>query len=378
MWGFGTLTPFAAWAATGRPLDAGHALVLLGFCPLFAGLYPLTQLYQMEEDRRRGDRTLALLLGLRASLGVAIACIVLAFALFGWAAALLGVGAWPLVVPLATWLAVLGAWYGRREALSPAGHQRGMYRALAAWAVADVGAWPWLSFLLDGRAPAARKASRGPRLWASSAPLYSAPSISSCCGPSRRIPGPGTRSAAAARGGICRSGGCSVPSSRGSGAWLRRDRRCSGAARWWRCCSARWPSSSLPVSRGWASRSRSKRESPTPSSSRCSPSSRSPGRASARGGRCAPLVRSPAGRRGMAPDARARVVGVVRRSVGGRAGGHRFRPSRYHARRGRRRCHALRVHRALHLGPVHAPGPAPLVPSHGPTHVGGAPRRCRG
>src|SRR5213078_556271 len=74
MWGFGTLTPFAAWAATGRPLDAGHALVLLGFCPLFAGLYPLTQLYQMEEDRRRGDRTLALLLGLRASLGVAIAC----------------------------------------------------------------------------------------------------------------------------------------------------------------------------------------------------------------------------------------------------------------------------------------------------------------
>src|SRR5205814_1715497 len=197
MWGFGTLTPFAAWAATGRPLDAGHALVLLGFCPLFAGLYPLTQLYQMEEDRRRGDRTLALLLGLRASLGVAIACTVLAFALFGWAAALLRVGAWPLVVPLATWLAVLGAWYGRREARS---------RRSPSWERA----WPWLSFLLDGRAPAARKASRGPRLWASSAPLYSAPSISSCCGPSRRIPGPGTRSAAAARGGICRSGGCSV------------------------------------------------------------------------------------------------------------------------------------------------------------------------
>src|SRR5213595_4317428 len=55
MWGFGTLTPFAAWAATGRPLDLAHGLVLLGFCPLFAGLYPLTQLYQMEEDRRRGD-----------------------------------------------------------------------------------------------------------------------------------------------------------------------------------------------------------------------------------------------------------------------------------------------------------------------------------
>jgi len=85
MWGFGTLTPFAAWAATGRPLDLAHGLVLLGFCPLFAGLYPLTQLYQMEEDRRRGDRTLALMLGMRASLAVAIACTVLAFALWSFA-----------------------------------------------------------------------------------------------------------------------------------------------------------------------------------------------------------------------------------------------------------------------------------------------------
>jgi 4-hydroxybenzoate polyprenyltransferase len=138
MWGFGTLTPFAAWAATGRPLDLGHGLVLLGFCPLFAGLYPLTQLYQMEEDRRRGDRTLALLLGTRASLAVAIACTLLAFALFAWAAALLWVRAWLLVVPLLLWLAVLVPWYQRRAALSPAAQQRGMYQALGVWAITDI------------------------------------------------------------------------------------------------------------------------------------------------------------------------------------------------------------------------------------------------
>ena len=138
MWGFGTLTPFAAWAATGRPLDVPHALVLLGFCPLFAGLYPLTQLYQMEEDRRRGDRTLALMLGMRASLAVAIASTVLAFALFAWAAALLWVRAWLLVVPLILWLAVLLPWYRRRDALSAAAQQRGMYHALGAWAVTDL------------------------------------------------------------------------------------------------------------------------------------------------------------------------------------------------------------------------------------------------
>ena len=138
MWGFGTLTPFAAWAATGRPLDLPHALVLLRFCPLFAGLYPLTQLYQMEEDRRRGDRTLALMLGMRASLAVAIASTVLAFALFAWAAALLWVRAWLLVVPLILWLAVLVPWYRRRDALSAAAQQRGMYHALGAWAVTDL------------------------------------------------------------------------------------------------------------------------------------------------------------------------------------------------------------------------------------------------
>ena len=138
MWGFGTLTPFAAWAATGRPLDAGHALVLLAFCPLFAGLYPLTQLYQLEEDRRRGDRTLALLLGLRTSLIVAIGCTVLAFALFAWAAVVLRVTAWWLLVPLVAWLAVLVPWYRQREALPPAAQQRGMYHALAAWGLTDL------------------------------------------------------------------------------------------------------------------------------------------------------------------------------------------------------------------------------------------------
>ena len=138
MWGFGTLTPYAAWAATGRPLDLGHALVLLAFCPLFAGLYPLTQLYQLEEDRRRGDRTLALIVGTRTSLVVALACTVLAFGLLGWAAVLVRVPAFLLLVPLAAWLAVLLPWLARHASWAPAQHQRGMYRALGAWALTDV------------------------------------------------------------------------------------------------------------------------------------------------------------------------------------------------------------------------------------------------
>jgi len=140
MWGFGTLTPFATWAATGRPLDLGHALILLAFCPLFAGLYPLTQLYQVDEDRRRGDRTLALLLGTRTSLAVAIACVLAAFVLLAWAATRLEVGRWSglLAVPFVAWLGVLAPWYARYAAWTATEHQRAMYRALTAWAVTDL------------------------------------------------------------------------------------------------------------------------------------------------------------------------------------------------------------------------------------------------
>jgi 4-hydroxybenzoate polyprenyltransferase len=141
MWGFGTFTPYAGWAASGRPLDLVHGLVLLGFCPLFASLYPLTQIYQFEEDRRRGDRTLALILGMRASLLVAIVAALVSFALFAAAALRRGVEAWQwtgLAVALAGWLSVLVPWYRRRDAMVSAEHQRGFYAALTAWAVTDV------------------------------------------------------------------------------------------------------------------------------------------------------------------------------------------------------------------------------------------------
>jgi 4-hydroxybenzoate polyprenyltransferase len=138
MWGFGTLTPYAAWAATGRPLDLGHGLVLLAFCPLFAGLYPLTQLYQFDEDRRRGDRTLALILGMRASLIVALVCTLLAFGTLAMATIVLTAdGRW-LIAPLVLWLAVLLPWLSRHDRWSASQHQSGMYRALAAWAVTDL------------------------------------------------------------------------------------------------------------------------------------------------------------------------------------------------------------------------------------------------
>lgn len=145
MWGFGTLTPYAGWAATGVPLTTAGLIVLVAFCPLFAGLYPLTQLYQFEEDQRRGDRTLALRLGMGRSLDLAIAMTLIAFGLIGWAGALAGWSGgagmlrWAgLLVALMLWLGVLLPWRAGFARWTADRHQRGMYHALGAWAVTDL------------------------------------------------------------------------------------------------------------------------------------------------------------------------------------------------------------------------------------------------
>lgn len=141
MIGFGTLTPFAGWAATGESLTTTGLWVLLAFCPLFAALYPLTQLYQFEEDRARGDRTLALVIGLRPSLGVAVGAALIAFGMFaaaGRIAGLSAVGWGALGVAFIAWMAVLLPWIRRAPEMSVAAHKRGMYAALAAWGVTDL------------------------------------------------------------------------------------------------------------------------------------------------------------------------------------------------------------------------------------------------
>ena len=144
MVGFGTLTPYAGWALTRVPLTHAGAWALGGFAPLFAALYPLTQLYQLDEDRARGDRTLAIVLGVRWSLVVSIGACVIAFACFwrsillaghldGGASRILTLG-----VAAVAWLAVLLPWIVRGARMSSPAHKRGMYAALLAWAVTDI------------------------------------------------------------------------------------------------------------------------------------------------------------------------------------------------------------------------------------------------
>jgi 1,4-dihydroxy-2-naphthoate octaprenyltransferase len=64
---------FAAGWAAAVPLDFADPLLLAGAASAAltaVGLYPVTQVFQVEEDRARGDRTLAVTLGPAGALGL--------------------------------------------------------------------------------------------------------------------------------------------------------------------------------------------------------------------------------------------------------------------------------------------------------------------
>lgn len=155
MAGFGLLTPYAGWALTGRRFAGPGVVVMVSFAFLFGALYPLTQLYQLEDDAKKGDRTLAVALGLDRSL--LFAMVMAAFAFTGflyaachsvwgptgatWSSAAVSPDQPRLIalnVAFLAWALVLVPWWLGRRRYSARDHQRGMHRALVAWAITDV------------------------------------------------------------------------------------------------------------------------------------------------------------------------------------------------------------------------------------------------
>ncbi len=140
--GFGFLTPYAGWALAGAGLSTRGLLLLGSFAALYGGLYPLTQLYQREEDRSRGDRTTAVALGVTGTFTLSLTTMGVAslgFLIAGLRAPpLSGAGGAALGVAAASWFMVLLPWWRSREVLAPAGHQGFMKRSFIAWAVTDL------------------------------------------------------------------------------------------------------------------------------------------------------------------------------------------------------------------------------------------------
>jgi len=135
--GYGALTFYGGWAAAGAPLGMPGSLSVVGFFMLFGGLYPLTQIYQIETDAAGGDRTLAVFLGRRRSLWLSAGFTAAAFACF--AAGVTGGSLWRFVALLPGglfWCILLAAWLAGALASR---EKEGMYKALYAWALTDIG-----------------------------------------------------------------------------------------------------------------------------------------------------------------------------------------------------------------------------------------------
>lgn len=123
---------------------------------LVTGFYPLSQLYQLEEDRRRGDRTLAVRYGVRAAMIVSAGLSILGLA------GLLGAATWRFG-PVDGFLLFLGyacyaVWLGRQAGKLLAGHLPVMeqYRLIMRAALVNAaGLWLYLfaRILLNWRTP---------------------------------------------------------------------------------------------------------------------------------------------------------------------------------------------------------------------------------
>ncbi len=138
--GFGVLSPLAGWMLLRAPLTRAGLASIAGIGLMMAALYPLTQIYQIDEDRERGDHTFAQRLGIRASLRVAFvtacaATVMLTGSLFAAAGP---TAAGVAVAALAPWITFITRWMRSATALTSAGHGRSLYRVGNAYILAEI------------------------------------------------------------------------------------------------------------------------------------------------------------------------------------------------------------------------------------------------
>jgi len=139
--GYGAMTIYAGWAAMDKPLIPPILNVATAAFCLLAAWYPPTQFYQMEEDRRRGDRTLTLVIGKRNGLILAMVGMMAGFAFLGvevvlryWGLRAIGVG-----LAFLFWAAVIVHWWFHWREADVLYERAGMYRLVWAFAATQAG-----------------------------------------------------------------------------------------------------------------------------------------------------------------------------------------------------------------------------------------------
>ena len=135
-----TLAGLAAGAnACGAPSlpDRGGWWLIAGFGLLFGSFYPMTQIYQLEADRLRGDRTLASALGIGGSLALAFVLGAAATGCLGRAFVSRGDPPATALIAGVLWCVFCLVWWLRSGGMNASEHERGMYVGLGLWALVD-------------------------------------------------------------------------------------------------------------------------------------------------------------------------------------------------------------------------------------------------
>ena len=134
--GYGGFTMFAGYAAVSDTIDTTIITYTIGFACLLASLYPVTQIYQYEEDKRNGDRTFTVVLGKKMALYISFTMSIVAHIIFiGILLPNKGICAFIILISFLVWFIILFLWIRN---VNDYQEKKGMYRILWAWALTDI------------------------------------------------------------------------------------------------------------------------------------------------------------------------------------------------------------------------------------------------
>lgn len=134
---YGILTPYAGYALINNEISDSFGLVLVAMFFLTMGGYPLSTIYQYEEDIKRGDRTLTAFLGKKNSLLFSMAAITIGFLIifYGGYKGLLGHYAILTLFVLVSILVILLNWFFNLDRIDA---KKELYKAYLLMIMTDI------------------------------------------------------------------------------------------------------------------------------------------------------------------------------------------------------------------------------------------------
>lgn len=136
--GFGFFTLLAGFTSITATLTPFILKLCVGFFFLFCAFYPMTQIYQIEEDQERGDITTAGALGTNNALLMSLLSVWVAHLWILWAFVLSPMVLILIGTSLFLWSLQIIVWRIRAPRMMSEDHEKQMYLGLLLWVISDI------------------------------------------------------------------------------------------------------------------------------------------------------------------------------------------------------------------------------------------------